>query len=304
MGVEFRAKRRARDRAARRRRRGRPRRARGEGRRVRRRAATPASATWPSSRTGRQLADPAPEVRAVSRPSCSSATTRCRFRRRRTSRGGSPTCAASTRTPSPRTAPTGRPLLQAGRTMLEIDVAGLARSRRSGSRSSARPRASASSRSPTTSCSARSSARTRSSPRTTPRVVGARPARPRPEGRRARAAALRPGRQLGRRRLALLAPARRRRAGQPLQRDRGVRSAQPTLAGYSNAVVEIFVGQARQGRVRLAPEPRARDLALRLAPRSGRAATPSSTGSPAASAPRRARCGSRTTSPARARRRG
>ena len=70
----------------------------------------------------------------------------------------------------------------------------------------------------TTSGSGRSSAPTTSSPRTT---------RPRwqhgllvrvPEGRRARAAAVCPDRQLGRRRLAVLAPARDRRGGQRASR--------------------------------------------------------------------------------------
>ena len=50
----------------------------------------------------------------------------------------------------------------------------------------------------------------------------ARPARPRPEGRRAREAALRPDRELGRRRRALLAAARRRRGAVALHADRGV----------------------------------------------------------------------------------
>ncbi len=49
-------------------------------------------------------------------------------------------------------------------------------------------------------------------------------ARPGAEGRRPRAAALRPRDQRRRRRLALLAPPRRRRAGEPLHRDRGVRA--------------------------------------------------------------------------------
>ena len=35
-----------------------------------------------------------------------------------------------------------------------------------------------------------------------------------------------------------------RRAGEPLQRDRGVRLRGPGLAAYTNAVVELFVEQA------------------------------------------------------------
>ena len=57
-------------------------------------------------------------------------------------------------------------------------------------------------------------------------------------------------------------------------------------------------------RVRLDPEPLARDLALRHAPRARRARRASSTGSPAASARRTGRSASRTTSTARARPRG
>ena len=44
-------------------------------------------------------------------------------------------------------------------------------------------------------------------------------------------------------RLALLAPARRRRGGRALLADRGVRERDPGLRGYSNAVVELFVEQ-------------------------------------------------------------
>ena len=88
----------------------------------------------------------------------------------------------------------------------------------------ARPRASASSRSPSTTAARRARRlRTRSSPRTTPRVWKHGLLVARPEGRRARAAALRADRELGRRRLALLAAARRRRGGRALHADRGVR---------------------------------------------------------------------------------
>ena len=48
-------------------------------------------------------------------------------------------------------------------------------------------------------------------------------------------------------------------------------SASPELAGYTNAAAELFVEQAREARVRLAPEPLAGDVALRLPPRARRA---------------------------------
>ena len=83
---------------------------------------------------------------------------------------------------------------------------------------------------------------TTSSRRTTRRVA-ARPARPRAEGRRARAAAVRAGREHGRRRRALLAPARRRRGGLALLADRGVRVGVARPRAYSNAAVELFVEQ-------------------------------------------------------------
>ena len=77
-------------------------------------------------------------------------------------------------------------------------------------------------------------------------------------------------------------------------------SARPDLRGYSNAVAELFVGRTRSSSTCRSRTSRAR---RGTSPRTTRAstATPSSTGSPAASARRRARCGSRTTSPARAR---
>ena len=59
----------------------------------------------------------------------------------------------------------------------------------------------------------------------------------------------------------------------------------------------------REARVRLAPEPLAARRGTSRRTTRASSATPSSTGSPAASARRRARSGSRTTSPARARRR-
>ena len=72
----------------------------------------------------------------------------------------------------------------------------------------------------------------------------ARPARPGPEGRRARQAALRADRELGRGERAHLAPPRRRRGGLALQPDRGVLVGAPDSPRYSNAVAELFVGQA------------------------------------------------------------
>ena len=90
--------------------------------------------------------------------------------------------------------------------------------------------------------------------------------------------------------------------GSQLHADRGVRLGRArTSHAYSNAVAELFVEQAREARVRLDPEPLARDVALRHAPRARRARRASSTGSPAASARRRGRSGSRTTSTAPAR---
>ena len=119
-----------------------------------------------------------------------------------------------------------------------------------------------------------------------------------PKGRRPRKAALRANRRTrAKARRALLAPPRRRRAGEPLQRHRGVRRPLGRISRVTRTPSsELFVEPGREGRVRLTPEPLRGDLALRAPPRARRAATPSSTGSPAASAPRRARRGSRTTS--------
>ena len=88
------------------------------------------------------------------------------------------------------------------------------------------------------------------------------------QGRRARAAALRADRQPARRRRSLLAPARRRRGGEPLHRDRGVRRApaRPRLLERGRRALRRA---GARGRVRQHPEPGARDLALRLAPRVG-----------------------------------
>ena len=74
----------------------------------------------------------------------------------------------------------------------------------------------------------------------------------------------------------------------------------PELAGYSNAVVELFVGQdAKVEYVSL--QNLARETWHFASTRHASSAMPSWTGSPAASAPRRAKSGSRTISLARAR---
>ena len=103
------------------------------------------------------------------------------------------------------------------------------------------------------------------------RRVGARPARPRPEGRRARAAAARADRQLGRGRLALLAAADRRRAGQPRLGDRGVRVDDARALRLPERRGRDLRRGRRQGRVRLGAERQPRDLALRQPPRADRA---------------------------------
>ena len=78
-------------------------------------------------------------------------------------------------------------------------------------------------------------------------------------------------------------------------------SASPELAGYSNAAVEIFVAATapRSSTSRCRTSRARRGTSHRTTRASS--ATPSSTGSRPASARRRARCGSRTTSPARVR---
>ena len=131
--------------------------------------------------------------------------------------------------------------------------------------------------------------------------VEERPSRARPEGRRAREAALRPHRQLGGRRRALLAAARGRRGRQPFLLHRGVRLRDAGARRLLERGHGALRRAGREARVRLHPEPVARDVALRVAPGAGRAAMPSWTGSRAASARRRARSGSRTTSRARGR---
>ena len=74
-------------------------------------------------------------------------------------------------------------------------------------------------------------------------------------------------------------------------------SATPELSSYSNAAVEIVVQQARRSSTSRSRTSRG---APGTSPRTTRAssATRSSTGSPPASAPRRGKVGSRTTSPA------
>ena len=134
------------------------------------------------------------------------------------------------------------------------------------------------------------------------RVVAERTARPRPEGRRARRSALRPRR--GRRdRRDLLAAARRGRGRQPLLAHRGVHLAVCGGGRLLERRRRAVRRAGREARVRLAPEPREGDVELRHPSRHRRAGTPSSTGSPAASAPGAERSASTTTWPARGRRR-
>ena len=134
------------------------------------------------------------------------------------------------------------------------------------------------------------------------RDVAERAPRPRPEGRPAREAALRPHRELGRRRLALLAAPRRRRAREPVHADRGVRVRDAGAAGVFERRSRDRRPASGEGRVRLAcrTSPAPRGTSARTTRASS--VTPSSTGWPVDSARPRARCGSRTTSPARARR--
>ncbi len=122
-----------------------------------------------------------------------------------------------------------------------------------------------------------------------------------PKGVVAREAALRPDRELGRERLALLPAARRRRARVAVLRHRGVRVG----VARPPARTRTSPSSSSSSRPRSSSTSRSRTSRGRpgTSPRTTRAssATPSSTGSPAASARRRARSGSRTTSPARAR---
>ena len=174
----------------------------------------------------RQLAHPAPEVRAAwLGPSCSSATARCRCRRRRTSPGGSPT---SPGFDPDSFAANGAAAVAAAPTMLDIDAAGVAHVSEGGHRDRARARGGrVRAARATTRCSAT--------------LVGA------DEKFAAHNAALwehgllvhvpkgvvleqplyvRIANSVAGR-LALLAAARRRRAGEPLHGDRGVRLGRP-----------------------------------------------------------------------------
>ena len=263
-------------------------------------------------RPGRQRADAAPPLRPVLRRleavtmahrGCSSATTRCRFPTRRTSRGASPTSRASTLTLSDTTGVRHRDSVPPRR---------CSTSTWPGWRTSPRP-AIEIERAPegitfeplptsTSACYALVGWDEKFAAHNAARL-GARPARRRAAGRRARQAALRADRELGRRRLALLAPARRRRGGLALLADRGVR----VRRARPRRLLERRRRALRRGQARSSSTSRCRTSRRRpgTSRRTTRAssATPSSTGSPAASARRRARSGSRTTSPARARRR-
>ena len=126
----------------------------------------------------------------------------------------------------------------------------------------------------------------------------ARAPRRRPEGRRAREAALRPHL---RDRPDLLAARRRRGGGRPRVADRGVRVARrPTPRPTRTPSPSSSSSRRRSSSTSPSRTSRARRGTSRTTTRAS-SATPSSTGSPAASARRRARRGSRTTSTAAAR---
>ncbi len=101
--------------------------------------------------------------------------------------------------------------------------------------------------------------------------LAARSARPRADGRRARAAALPPGHEHCRRRLAVLAGARRRRARQP--RSRSSRSSpRPRLSSRATSTQPSRSSSTTARRSSTSrPEPLAEDLALLVEPRAGRA---------------------------------
>ena len=177
------------------------------------------------------------------RRSCSSATGRCRCRRRTTSPGASPTCAASTRTRSSAAAPatvaaapsrcsssTSPALAHVGEGGIEIERAPEGVPLRAAARG---PPA-----------AARARRLGREVRRAQRGGVAARPARPRPEGRRRRAAAVR-ARSRTRSRAARSSGAcsssPSRRAASTLIEEYA--SARPDLRGYSNAVAELFVEQ-------------------------------------------------------------
>ncbi len=224
---------------------------------------------------------------------------RCLFRRRRTSTGASRTSRASIPTRGRRTA---RPRSRPPPTMLELDAAGVAYVGEAGIEIASAPDGIRFEPLPDDhellyslvgwdeKFAAHNAAMW------TQRAARARAARSRP-----REAALRAHRELGRRRLALLAPARRRRAREPFHAHRGVRVRLAGARGVLERCRRDRGTAGREGRVRIRPEPLARRRGTSPRTTRGSSATRSSTGSRAASAPRRARSGSRTTSRARVR---
>ena len=202
--------------------------------------------------------------------SCSSATGRCRCRRRRTSTGASPT---SPGFDPDSFAADGATEIAAPPTLLEIDAAGFARVGEAGHRDRARARGRplrARSRT-TTRCCTRSSAGTRSSPRTTPRCGSTACSC---TSRRASCSSSR-------------STCGSRTRSRAARSSGGCSSSPSRRAGFT--VIEEYVSSSpelerllergrrdrrragREGRVRLGAEPLPRDVALRLAPRAGRA---------------------------------
>ena len=238
----------------------------------------------------------------MSRPSCSSATRRSRCRRSRTSTGASPTSPASIRTATPLPA---TPTRSAGTTMLEIDASGIASVGETGITIENAPEG------------IRFELLTDDHPLLgtlvghTEKFAAHNAAMWEhgllvhvPEGRRRREADLHPDRERGRGRLAVLAAPDRGRGAEPLHGDRGVhvRLAGARRATRTRRSRSSSRTAPRSSTSRSRTSRRARGTSRRITRPS--AVTPSSTGSPAASARAAARCGSRTTSPARVRRRG
>ena len=223
------------------------------------------------TRPGRERADAAPEVRASEGRRSSSATRRSRFRRRRDEhwrftdlRGLRPRGLHGERR---------RRVSSGASGMLDVDAAAIAACERGRDRDRAR-------------AGGRRVRAARERPQLLGTLVGAdekfaahnaarveaRAARARPEGRRAREAALRPHRQLGGRRRALLAPARRRRGGQPLHASsRSTSPRRPSSPATRTRSTELFVEQGAKLEYVSIQNLSPRDVALRLAPRARRA---------------------------------
>ena len=224
--------------------------------------------TIPTATSSSFTAVYAPRVSALTvRP-----TARCRFRTRRRSTGASRTSRTSTPTPSDtvRDSPWHEVPPE---TMLELDVAGSRHDHRGRRRDRAGARGNHL-------CAADRGARAALLARRLGREVrraqrgglGARPARRRPEGRRAREAALRARRRTrptgGSLFWRLLVVAEEELASRSSRR-----SPRPTpdLHSYTQHGAGVLPRAGLEVRVRLDPEPLTGDLALRHAPRAGRA---------------------------------